>query len=207
MKGGLFFRCLPAPSPNPAPFAVRETSHPPYVPQGPALSDIPELQATSAMPPDKPGKPDKPGNRDIVSKALAMLSRRDMSRSEFIAKLVAAEYGKPEAEAVADWCAAESFLNETRFAEGNARRLGAKYGARRVGATLKQKGVPEDVVAETVAALKESELARAQALWQRKFQQPANDSNERNRQIRYLQSRGFGFDVIKKVITGAIDEE
>ena len=136
-----------------------------------------------------------------------MLSRRDMSRSEFIAKLTAAEYGKEDAEAVADWCASEGFLNETRFAEGNARRLGVKYGARRVGATLKQKGVSEEVVAETVAALKDSEFARAQALWLRKFHEPAIDTNERNRQIRYLQSRGFGFDVIKKVIAGVVDED
>src|SRR5258706_2334424 len=89
MKGGLFFRCLPAPSLNPAPFAVRETSHPPYVPQGPALSGISELQATSAMQPDKPGKPDKPRNRDIVSKALDMLSQRAISRIELIGILIA----------------------------------------------------------------------------------------------------------------------
>ena len=152
-------------------------------------------------------KPDKPESRDLVSKALAMLSRRDMSRSEFITKLIAAEYSREEVEAVADWCASEGFLNETRFAEGNARRLGVKYGARRVGATLKQKGVPEEVVAETVAALKDTDLARAQALWLRKFHQPASDTKERNRQIRYLQSRGFGFDVIKKVITGVVDED
>lgn len=152
-------------------------------------------------------KPDKPESRELVSKALAMLSRRDMSRSEFITKLIAAEYSKEDVEAVADWCASEGFLNEARFAEGNARRLGVKYGARRVGATLKQKGVPEEVVAETMAALKDTELARAQALWLRKFHEPASDSNERNRQIRYLQSRGFGFDVIKKVITGVVDED
>ncbi len=156
---------------------------------------------------DKPGKPAKPESRDIVSKALAMLSRRDMSRSEFIAKLLAAEYNRENAEAVADWCASEGYLNETRFAEGNARRLGVKYGARRIGATLKQKGVPEEVVAETVAAMKVSDLARAQALWQRKFREPATEQNERNRQIRYLQSRGFGFDVIKKVIAGEMVDE
>ena len=154
-----------------------------------------------------PPKPDKPENRDIVSKALAMLSRRDMSRSEFISKLTAAEYGREDAEAVADWCASEGYLNETRFAEGNARRLGVKYGARRIGATLKQKGVPEEVIAETVAVMKDSDLSRAQALWQRKFQEPATDANARNRQIRYLQSRGFGFDVIKKVITGVVEDE
>ena len=157
--------------------------------------------------PAQPDKPNKPESRDIVSKGLAMLSRRDMSRSEFITKLVKAEYSREDADAVADWCASEGYLNETRFAEGNARRLGVKYGARRIGATLKQKGLPEEVVAEAVAALKDTDLARAQALWLRKFHQPATETTERNRQIRYLQSRGFGFDVIKRVITGVIDED
>jgi regulatory protein len=157
--------------------------------------------------PKQSSKPQKPDDRDLVSKALAMLSRRDMSRSEFIGKLVSGEYSKDEAEAVADWCASEGFLDETRFAESNARRLGLKYGAKRVGAALKQKGVREDVIDASVASLKMTDLCRAQALWQRKFHEPATDSSERSRQIRYLQSRGFGFDVIKKVITGVIEDE
>ena len=207
--------------------------------------------------PDNAAKPDKPANRELVSAALRMLARRDMSRSEFITKLTkissprnkaqspksssgwrskgqnrgaidsrresldaaadavfntdnkagAIEFTTEEIEAVTAWCAAEGFLNEARFAEGKARSLGARYGAKRVGATLKQKGVAEDVIAETISVLKETDLARARAMWLRKFSEPATNSNDRNKQIRYLQSRGFGFDVIKRVINGAIDED
>jgi regulatory protein len=200
----------------------------------------------------------KPENRELVSAALRLLARRDMSRAEFIAKLgkgnksgnksdskgggkggswggdsgrkadgnesgyerievgnnladesVAVEksggggYSDDDIAAVTEWCAQEGFLNETRFAEGNARRLGAKYGARRVGATLKQKGVSEELVAETVSQLADSDFERARALWLRKFGEPATNSNDKNKQIRFLQSRGFGFDVIKRVISGA----
>ena len=119
----------------------------------------------------------------------------------------AVEFTPDEIEAVTAWCAAEGFLNETRFAEGKARSLGARYGAKRIGATLKQKGVADDVIAETVSVLKETDLARARTMWLRKFSEPATSSNDRNKQIRYLQSRGFGFDVIKRVINGAIDED
>jgi regulatory protein len=174
----------------------------------------------------------KPENRDIVSAALRLLARRDMSRTEFVAKLgkgsksfstksgksgdagsdesgnenavaKSAGYSDEDIAAVTEWCAQEGFLNETRFAEGNARRLGAKYGARRVGATLKQKGVSEELVAETVSQLADSDFDRARALWLRKFGEPATNANDKNKQIRFLQSRGFGFDVIKRVISGA----
>lgn len=119
----------------------------------------------------------------------------------------ALEFSPEEIEEVTAWCAAEGFLNETRFAEGKARSLSARYGAKRVGITLKQKGVAEEVIAETISELKETDLARARAMWTHKFGEPAKIANERNKQIRYLQSRGFGFDVIKRVINGAVDED
>lgn len=155
----------------------------------------------------------KPENREVVSAALRLLARRDMSRTEFIAKLNKGSHAEgssftaEDIAAVTEWCAQEGFLNETRFAEGNARRLGAKYGARRVGATLKQKGVSEELVAETVSQLADSDFERARALWLRKFGEPANNANDKNKQIRFLQSRGFGFDVIKKVISGSDSED
>lgn len=137
------------------------------------------------------------GNR--LSDSAAKIKQHDMDNE--------AEFSADEIEAVTDWCAAEGFLNEARFAEGKARSLAGRYGAKRVGATLKQKGVTEDIVAETVSALRETDLSRARAMWLRKFAEPAVTTNDRNKQIRYLQSRGFGFDVIKRVITGAVDEE
>jgi regulatory protein len=155
----------------------------------------------------------KPENREIVSAALRLLARRDMSRTEFIAKLGkssnndGSDFTIEDIAAITEWCVQEGFLNETRFAEGKARRLGVKYGARRVGATLKQKGVSEELVAEAVSQLTDSDFDRARALWLRKFGEPANNANDKNKQIRFLQSRGFGFDVIKKVISGVESEE
>ena len=159
------------------------------------------LRAARAM-----GAP-KPANRELVSAALRLLARRDMSRKEFISKMGRGEFAVDEIESVAAWCAAEGFLNEARYAEGKARVLGNRYGARRVGATLKQKGVVEELVETAVAALKETDFARARDMWLRKFGEPATDQNSRNKQVRYLQSRGFGFDVIKRVIKGEEAEE
>jgi regulatory protein len=94
----------------------------------------------------------KPANRELVSAALRLLARRDMSRKEFTTKMGKGEFSVDEIESVTAWCAAEGFLNEARYAEGKARVLGNRYGARRVGATLKQKGVVEELVETAVTA-------------------------------------------------------
>lgn len=148
----------------------------------------------------------KPEDRALVSAALKLLARRDYSRSEFISKLTAAEFGRDDVEAAADWCHEQGFLNETRFAEAASRRLGAKFGAKRVAHTLRQKGVAEEQVSAAMLTLNESEQDRARALWTRKFGNVAESADEKSKQIRYLQSRGFSFAIIKLVITGLADE-
>lgn len=144
----------------------------------------------------------KPENKALVSAALKILARRDYPRSEFISKLLSADYAKADVEAAADWCHTQGFLNETRFAESTCRRLGAKYGTQRVAHVLRQKGVAEEQVNAAISTLRESEQDRAMALWTRKFGNIAASANEKSRQIRYLQSRGFSFAIIKLVITG-----
>lgn len=148
----------------------------------------------------------KPENRELLSRALALLSRRDASRAEFVAKLIAAGYAKSDVEGAADWCASQGFLNETRYVEGAARRLSAKYGASRVMQTLRSKGATEETIAGVMPDLKENELAQARAIWTRKFREPPADANAKAKQIRYLQSRGFGFAIISQVIRGLDDQ-
>lgn len=105
-------------------------------------------------------------------------------------------------DGAADWCQAQGFLDEGRYVEGAARRLSSKYGTSRVVRALRDKGVTEQAIADVTPDLKENELAQARAVWIRKFREPPTDANAKSKQIRYLQSRGFSFDVIKQVIRG-----
>ena len=52
-----------------------------------------------------------------------------------------------------------------------------------------------------------TEFARAQAVWQRKFGQPAPDAAGRARQMRFLLGRGFSAAVVRRAVQGAPDEE
>jgi regulatory protein len=49
-------------------------------------------------------------------------------------------------------------------------------------------------------------LARAQAVWQKKFGQLATSGPERNKQARFLASRGFSGEVVRQVVAGIADD-
>ena len=57
-----------------------------------------------------------------------------------------------------------------------------------------------------MVTLRASELARAREVWRKKFGEPALDAAERGKQMRFLASRGFGGDAIRKVVSGGTDE-
>ena len=60
----------------------------------------------------------------------------------------------------------------------------------------------EEAVSAALLTLKDTEPDRARALWIRKFGSVAESAEEKSKQIRYLQSRGFSFAVIKLVVGG-----
>ena len=60
---------------------------------------------------------------------------------------------------------------------------------------------------EAVALLQGTELERARAVWRKKFHEPASDAASRAKQMRFLASRGFGAEAIRRVVTGADDDE
>ncbi|MFN5807468.1 MAG: recombination regulator RecX, partial [Burkholderiales bacterium] len=45
-----------------------------------------------------------------------------------------------------------------------------------------------------------SEESRARQLWERRFREVALDPKERLRQMRFLASRGFSHDVIRRIV-------
>ena len=75
-----------------------------------------------------------------------------------------------------------------------------KQGTLRIKMELSRHGLALEP--EQVAALRETEFARAQELWQRKFGAVATDPRQRARQARFLASRGFASDVVRRVVGG-----
>ena len=75
-----------------------------------------------------------------------------------------------------------------------------KFGSAKVANELRQKGVADDLISDALVSLKENELENATEVWRKKIKTPASNRDEWAKQARFLQSRGFGFDVIKKVL-------
>jgi regulatory protein len=141
----------------------------------------------------------------LKGRALRALAGREHSRTELERKLASFETEPGELSKILDELAAKGFINEQRVADSLAYRRGAKLGTARVVQELRAKGVEAGAVLEAAAALKATELERAREVWRKKFGSPATNAAERAKQMRFLASRGFAPEVIRKAVGGADD--
>ena len=112
------------------------------------------------------------------------------------------ERSDPEAAVnqLLDWLAAHNYLSETRFVESRVNARSRKQGTLRIKLELSRHGLALEP--GQAAALRETEFARAQALWQRKFGEIAPDARVRAKQARFLAARGFAAEVVRRVVGG-----
>ena len=75
-----------------------------------------------------------------------------------------------------------------------------RFGAARVLHDLKAKGVDSAKLTEAAASLKDTELDRALAVWQRKFDAPYANPSEYAKQARFMAARGFSGEVVGRVL-------
>lgn len=147
---------------------------------------------------------DKPLSKPVSLKARAvdLLAQREYSRQALQEKLLSEEASVEEVDQALAQLEARGLVDDTRVAETLVNRRAGKLGGMRLRQELQAKGLSADVVAETMAALKDSEMARALAIWQKKFGVVAADATSRNRQARFLATRGFSGDVVRQVVAG-----
>ena len=154
----------------------------------------------------------------LKARALRLLSLREYSRKELAAKLTESEarWAKlggeqseltsdarnVQIEEVLDDFEARGWLSDERFAEALVRRRSERYGVRKIQGELERAGVDALTSASLLRSLKETEYQRAYELWLRKYGEKAQDQKERARQYRFLASKGFGSEVVAKVVGG-----
>jgi len=143
----------------------------------------------------------------VKAKAVSLLAQREYSRQELSDKLTAADASPEEVEQALAQLEAKGLVDDSRVVETLVNRRAGKLGGMRLRQELQAKGVSPDLVAETMAGLKDSELARARTVWQKKFGQLASSSAERHKQARFLASRGFSGEVVRQVVSGLVDDD
>ena len=142
----------------------------------------------------------------LKGRALRLLSGREHSRLELERKLAPFEDEPGSLATALDDLQAKGFISEQRVLESVVNRRASKLGASRIKQELQAKGLDPQAVADAVQGLRATELARAREVWQKKFGQAPQDADQRAKQMRFLASRGFGGDTIRRVVTGTDDE-
>jgi regulatory protein len=141
------------------------------------------------------------GQLSLKGRALRLLSQREHSRLELERKLASHAQDEPaELPRILDELQAKGFIDEGRVIESVLHRRAPRLGAERIRQELKAKGVDGEALAEALGRLRESELDRARDVWRRRFGEPPADAQARARQARFLAARGFGGEVIRKVL-------
>src|SRR5574343_1302803 len=141
----------------------------------------------------------------LKGRALRLLSQREHSRQELERKLAAHETEPGTLTKALDELQAKGFISEARVVESVIHRRASKLGTARVKQELQSKGLSAEAMGEALEQLRSTELARAREVWARKFGEPALDPKEKARQIRFLVSRGFAAEVVRRVVQGADD--
>ncbi len=99
------------------------------------------------------------------------------------------------------------WLSDKRFTEQIVHARQAKFGVAKITHELREKGVSQELIEAAVEQVKENELDNAKQIWRKKFKAIAVSREEWAKQARFLQSRGFGFDIIKKVLNQKLTDE
>ncbi len=142
----------------------------------------------------------------LRERALRLLARREHSRAELAKKLQVHSRPGDDLEALLDDLSHRKLLSDERYAESRAHALSRKFGAARIAHELRARGLDKDLADKASKTARATELERAREVWRRKFRSAPRTREERARQMRFLQSRGFSFDAIRAVVTGA-DED
>jgi regulatory protein len=141
--------------------------------------------------------------KSLRQRALDYLGKREYSFAELSQKLktfLAEDEDTEKITEILDDFKKRGWLSDARFTEQMVHARSHKFGANKIANELREKGVADDLIDHAIEQVKENEQHHATEIWRKKFKKSPDSREEWARQARFLQSRGFGFDVIKKVL-------
>jgi regulatory protein len=143
----------------------------------------------------------------LRQRALDYLGKREYSYFELTQKLKPFAEESDDIPAILDDFKKRGWLSDARFTEQLVHARQSKFGSARVANELREKGVADDLIADAVEEVKVNELDFAREVCRKKFKASPSSREDWAKQARFLQSRGFGFDVIKKVLNEKSNNE
>jgi regulatory protein len=137
---------------------------------------------------------------------LEYLGKREYSYAELGQKLKTFAEESDDIPALLDDFKKRGWLSDARFTEQIVHARSHKFGSAKIAHELREKGVADELIADAISQVKENELENAREVWRKKYNTAPTSRDEWTRQARFLQSRGFDFDVIKKVLNTKTDD-
>lgn len=134
--------------------------------------------------------------------ALKLLAAREHSRLELARKLGTRGFAPAQVAAVIDRLTLEGALDETRLAEHYvSERAGKGFGPLRILAELREKGLPETLIAPHLQGLEGAWPDTLAAAHDRRFGPTRpTDRADYARRGRFLEQRGFPPEMIRRYL-------
>jgi regulatory protein len=136
-------------------------------------------------------------------KAMDYLARREYGRSELIDKLTRFGFDSDAAEDAVEQLVADNLQSDTRYTEAFiASRINQGKGPVKIRAELRARGIAGSIVDLGLDAAEQDWYQAACDVREKKFGADLPvDFNEKARQMRFLQSRGFDTDQIQSAVS------
>lgn len=145
-------------------------------------------------------------SRKVISElrdtALKLLARREHSRFELSQKLQKISGQLEAIEFLLDELSEKNYLSDLRFAESYIRmRMHKGMGPVRIRHELRQRGVDEQLIAQTISQAIDWEELLQELCEKRQHNGAPLAKNEHEKQIRFWLQRGFDYEQIRRVLS------
>jgi len=136
--------------------------------------------------------------QSLNERAMNLLARREHSVVELTTKLLKAEFDIDDINIVINKLTTAGLQSDHRFAENYLRyRSQRGFGSQRIRLELKERGVADDIISETLIKADIDWFSLATTVRCKRFgEQYPDNYNDRAKQQRFLQYRGFTHEQI-----------
>lgn len=143
--------------------------------------------------------------RTALNKAMAMCSKKECCRHDIFEKAASWSIGRADSENIIETLTKEKFIDEHRYASAYVRDKFNynRWGKVKIAAGLRMKGIPADIVSESLELIESDEYRQALekliSLQRRKVK--ANNQYElKGKLMRFALSRGFESSLIYEIL-------
>ncbi|MEY2631785.1 MAG: recombination regulator RecX [Pseudomonadota bacterium] len=142
----------------------------------------------------------------LRGRAVQFLARREHSRAELQNKLAGHAESPEQLSQLLEALQQEGLLSDQRYAQQRSLGRAHRLGDRRLQQELRHKGVSDEDIQMALDET-EDEAGRCRQVWLKKFGTPPASREERAKQLRFLQYRGFSSASIRAVLQASDEDD